>query len=212
MHQFKRYFVIGTVSFLLASCATGTTLSDNLLQVPALSEAAFSSNWLASSFRTDGQSYLLSTVALMLSAPADSSAALFLFSDQSDKPWQELGGLAELDRLSTSPSIVSISGRSLPLEANSLYWIVLTSPNGFVSWAWTESVEGTGSGFTHTWAATKDGGSTWFTADYEPQLMAVVAEPVTPASVPEPTSCFLFAVGFSLVSLAIGVQANQKRQ
>ena len=205
-------FLLTAVGLAALSCgASAITISDNLGNAVASTEFVGGDTWIAAEFATDGTQYSLSSITLLLENETPGTARLDLYTDSASKPGTLLGTLI-------SPSIPStllptvFGGNGVALPANSTYWAVLSAPSGGFGWGWTESSNGTGAGFLHTWGATDDAGASWFTSDIEPLLMNVSATFVTTGpgptdGVPEPGSFWLLAF-FGLPALALLVRCS----
>jgi hypothetical protein len=177
--------------------AQSSTLSDNTAQISTDTVVADSSSWLAASFTTDTaySGATLNAVVLALADSGTSSLALYS-SDASNLVPDSL--LAKLTLVSTSATSTTFSLSDVHLQGSATYWLVLSNTSGSSNWSWTETSEGTGSGFTGVWANSDDAGGTWFTNS---NLYPVQAA-VTVSAVPEPAAVLLWLGTMPLLMLA----------
>ncbi len=166
-------------------------LSDNLSQASTGTEAAIGSNWLTSSFGTDGSSYKLSSITLLLANSVAGKAELDLYSDGGLEPGSLVGVLASPTAYSSTLANTTFTASGITLGANSTYWVVLHATSGEFDWSWTDSDLGTGVGFQDSWGQSTDAGVSWFTFDDSPVQMSVIAT----QAVPEPASLVLCGLG-----------------
>ncbi len=204
MHQpFFRAVVLKssffTIAILLApgfSRVKATTLSDNLSTANAGTEAVSGTNWVAASFSTDASAYRLESNTLSLANITPGSAELDLYSG-AGQPASMLAALTSPLFYTSSLSPSTFTGSGTALSPNSTYWLVLKAPSGEFDWGWTDDPSGTGVGFTHTWGASDDAGSTWFTADVQPMQLRVTATPAS--AIPEPGTSALILIGAAML-------------
>jgi hypothetical protein len=177
--------------------AQATTLSDNSTQASADTLTATATDWLAASFTMDAD-YGTATLEAVLQASTVSGASILtLYSSDASGliPANYLATFQTLGNLDASTTF-SLSGISL--QSGTSYWVVLSNATGGSTWSWTESSEGTGSGFTGVWANSDDAGGVWFTnSSLYPLQLSVSA-----SSVPEPMSCVLWLSGLGLLGAA----------
>ncbi|MDO9005466.1 MAG: choice-of-anchor R domain-containing protein [Aquabacterium sp.] len=199
-----RLKAIGAASALCALvwaapfAAQATTLSDNTTQITADTVAADATNWLAASFSTD-TTYSAATLQAVVLALADSGATtLALYSsDASSLVPDSL--LANFNLVSTSATASTFSLSDIDLQGNATYWLVLSNASGSTNWSWTEASDGTGSGFTGTWANSDDAGGVWFTNS---NLYPLQAGVTVVSAVPEPASMLLWLGAMPWLMLA----------
>lgn len=175
-----------------------TTLSDNTAQASSDSLAATATSWLAASFKADAD-YSLATLEAVLSGTDDSGAStLALYSS-------DASGLIPDSLLATFTAGTSSSGslgftlNDVDLLAGSSYWLVLSNATGSTNWSWTESSDGSGTGFNGLWANSDDAGGVWFTNSNLYPLQAAVT---VVSAVPEPTSMLLWLGALPLLAWA----------
>jgi hypothetical protein len=172
-----------------------TTLSDNTTQASSDTLAATATNWLAASFTADA-SYTQATLqATLTGSVSGGSSLLALYS--SDASGLIPDSLLATFTATTSGSL-SFTLSGVDLLEGSRYWLVLSNASGSTNWAWTESSEGTGSGYTGLWANSDDAGGVWFTNSTLYPLQASV----TVSSVPEPTTLMLWLGALPLLAMA----------
>jgi hypothetical protein len=181
-------------------------LSNNLAEPLESVDTLSTTYWHAISFTTDGNTYTLDTVTLLmeLGAGATTSAALpnavadvpevDLYSDNSGSPGSLITALTATSAYDYTLQDVTFGGAGVTLSANSTYWVVLRALSGAVSWGYAATNNGTGIGFTDVLASSNDSGSTWHVALGDlPDQAEVTADP---AGVPEPSTVFLTGIGF----------------
>ena len=194
-----------TLSLVSALAVRADTISSNLSNATAGTEAASGNTWLTASFGTGSSSSSLSNITLLLSNPVTGSAEVDLYSNSLLQPGSLIGTLTSPGSYSTSLSDTTFSSNGLTLSANSTYWIVLKALSGEFDWAWTADNSGTGVGFQGTWGVSTDAGSTWYTYAVYPTQFSVTT--TAAAAIPEPGTGWL-AIG----GLLIGALMLCKRQ
>ncbi len=192
----------------LASTSTADVLlSDNLSENSGGTTSATGDTWLAASFGTDGASYLLQSVTLLLSrASISGEVAVDLYSDAGLEPGAFVATLAGPGSVSGTLGAVTFTASGVALDADSTYWVVLRAVNGEFLWSWSDSNDGSGVGFQTGWATSDFAGTDWFYADSYPFQMSVSAS-VT--AVPEPGSAVLTALGAAGVALIARSRARR---
>ena len=181
------------------------TISSNLSNVAAGTEAASGNTWLTASFGTGSSSSSLSSVTLLLSNPTAGVAEVDLYMNSLLQPSSLVGTLTSPGSYSTGLSNTTFSSNGLTLSANSTYWIVLKAVSGEFDWAWTADNSGTGVGFQGIWGVSTDAGSTWYTYAVYPTQFSVTT--TAASATPEPGTGWL-AIG----GLLIGAGMLYKRQ
>lgn len=191
-----------TLSFLLVSAliANADTISSNLSNATAGTEAASGNTRLTASFGTGTSSDTLSSVTLLLSNPIAGVAKVDLYSNSLLQPGSLVGTLISPSSYSTSLSNTTFSSNGLTLSANSTYWLVLKALSGEFDWAWTSDNTGTGNGFQGTWGSSTDAGATWYTYAVYPTQFSVTT---TAAAVPEPGTGLLAIGGLFISAMAL---------
>jgi hypothetical protein len=203
----RRLKISGMAILCLAAMATATTLSDNLSLQNYYSDPSSDTSWLAANFQTDGQSYQLADVTLLLANVAPGTAEVDLYSGVNGQPGSLIRVLSDPASYSSVLANTVFWGDQLLLSPDSSYWIVLKSLSGEFDWGYTASNSGTGVGFTHLWGSSDDAGaSPWYTSDLQPYQMSVGADPVTVAA-PEPASA-----SFLLVTAALAAVPKRRRR
>ncbi len=95
---------------------------------------------------------------------------------------------------------VQVSGQrpgGLPLAADSTYWVVTRATSGQFASAYTDSENGTGVGFSPTWAHSENGGASWSPESLSPLFLGVDANTFAPV--------FLqFRIDYEAIASAIG--------
>lgn len=168
-------------------------LYDNLGNT-TLTEAMYETDtWGASQFTTDGNSYILKTVDLLLYRTGDTTAQLDIYSNYGNVPGTALGTLASPVSIPLNTAEkVTFTASGISLSANSTYWVVLHAPTGQLWWSYTDDSTGTGPGFSTINTFSGNGGSSWATPiDYYPNQMQVNADI---AAVPEPSQWAMIGV------------------
>jgi hypothetical protein len=181
------------------------TISSNLASPSGGVESATANNWLAASF-TIGSSSTLQDVVLSLADTNASggSAAVSIYDDDGlNEPGSLLATLTSVSTLTASLAPVTWTSSELSLSSNSTYWVVLSTLTGEVDWSYAGDDSGSGSGFTDTWAASYDGGGSWYVyassqnAGVDPLQMSIETTSAGAAATPEPSTlalCSLFGV------------------
>jgi hypothetical protein len=186
--------LLGTLGYAPISAAS--FLSDNLSASPVYSQNApgvTSTDWYASSFKTDGYDYMLQSVTLLMAMTSPSGAAqAAIYTNISDQPGSQVGALISPGSYSNTLATTSFAASGINLAANTSYWVVLSAPSGNFNWAWTDSLSGLGVGYTHTWAGSADAGGSWLTFQDSPQIMQVEANAVS-----EPATLWLFGIALT---------------
>jgi hypothetical protein len=197
-----------TLFALVLSLAASSTaqadsvLSDNLAATTGGVEPATGDAWLTAGFGTDGSSYTLTSVTLLMQRLSiGGQAQLEIYSDDLLQPGDLVGSLTAAGPVSSTLSETTFTTDGIALAANSSYWVVLKAITGQFAWAWASDSSGVGAGFQHTWGSSDDAGSVWFTFDSYPLQMRVETASAN-AAVPEPSALVSFAVGAGLVLLA----------
>jgi len=189
------------------------TISSNLASASAGVESATASNWLAASFTTSS-SATLGEVILSL-ADTTSRGGTATVSVYADDGLNEPGSL--LAALSSGSTLQTWISSGLSLSANSTYWIVLSAVTGQVDWSYASDDAGSGSGFTDTWAASYDGGSSWYTyaslqnVGVDPLQMDVETSTASTAATPEPASVAFCLIGAGLAAMSWRRRTKQEK-
>lgn len=208
------------IGFAQAAKADTEYLS-NLGEADGFEITVSQSSWLAQLFGTDGSapSFNLTSVTLSLGSAADTSGnfKVAIYDNTLDNlPGVSLGTLyatggVALSNPSTPGNYVFTSDRSLglTLAANTMYWVVVGVTTGSGSYSWWDTDETAGLAHTGSWslydnpseglptdAYSLDGGQTWNAAYGSPYQLSVSA------SVPEPTTFGLIALGLALAEAA----------
>jgi hypothetical protein len=191
----KGAMLAAAILFVGQTAMQADILSNNLSSATADTEVVSGSTWIAGGFRTDASSYQLSSATLLISNSIPGVATLDVYSGIA-QPSLFLGVLDSSGNYSSSLAETTFAG-SVTLAFNSTYWLVLKAASGQFEWGWTEDAVGSGVGFTHTWGASDDAGSSWFTSDIEPMQFSVTASPS--AAVPEPAPAALLTMGVTLL-------------
>jgi hypothetical protein len=191
----KRAMLVAAILLSGQTAMQADILSNNLSSPTADTEVLSGSTWIGGGFRTDANSYQLSSATLLISNSIPGVATLDVYSGIA-QPSSFVGVLDSPSNYSSSLAETTFAG-NVTLASNSTYWLVLKAASGQFEWGWTEDSIGSGVGFTHTWGASDDAGSSWFTTDIEPMQFSVTASPST--AVPEPAPTALLAMGVSLL-------------
>jgi len=180
------------LTMAMPMATSAATLSDNTTPASAGTLAATATDWLAASFTADAD-YSAATLEAILSATIDSgTASLALYS--SDASGLIPGSLlATFQATGSANSLATFSLSGVTLQSNTSYWLVLSNATGTANWSWTDTSEGTGTGFTGVWANSDDAGEVWFTNSSLYPLQASVS--VSASAVPEPNTLMLFWLG-----------------
>jgi hypothetical protein len=191
----KRAMLVAATLLVGQTAMQADILSNNLSASTADTEVVSGSTWIAGGFKTDASSYQLSSATLLISNSVPGIATLDVYSGIV-QPSLFLGILDSPANYSPGLAETTFAG-NVTLAPNSTYWLVLKATSGQFEWGWTEDASGSGVGFTHTWGAGDDAGSSWFTTDIEPMQFSVAASPS--AAVPEPAPEALLTMGVTLL-------------
>ncbi len=211
----KTFFKLSVVAALvlaplLAVPARADVLFNNI-GLPVL--APFSgadpvSNTLYASFSTSSQGLMLSSLALELDAVTPNDGGLInvvLASDAFGVPGKGLRLLGQINDsiLTTSPSVYTFS-ESVPLAANTRYWIKLAQTAGTSSsayWAYAGSSAGVGVYSEYDY-------NTGNSPALSVNSLGLGVYMMTVSAVPEPTSLALYAGALTI----LGVVASSRRR
>ena len=185
--------------------APADTISSNLASPSGGVESATASNWLGASFTISSASALQDAVLSLADTNASGgSAAVSIYNDDGlNEPGSLLATLTSASTLTASLAPVSWTSSGLSLSPNSTYWVVLRALTGEVDWSYAGDDSSSGSGFTDAWAASYDGGASWYVyassqnAGVDPLQMSVETTNATAAATPEPSTlafCSFFGV------------------
>ncbi len=158
-----------------AATAAATDLSNNLSQATGGTENASGARRLSASFKTDAAAYQLSAITLLLANPTTGTATVSIYSDGKLEPGSLVGALTSPASYSSNLALATFGGNSIPLAANTTYWVVLQANSGSFDWAWSADDTGAGAGFLHTWGVSEDSGAFWWSYDRFPTQFSVVA-------------------------------------
>ena len=202
----------------LAVPVVADTISNNLTSSSAGVESATGSNWLAGSFTTSSSVTLGDVILSLADTTASGGAAeVSVYSDDGlNEPGSLLATLNSVSTLATTLRPQTWTSSGLSLSANSTYWIVLNALSGEVDWSYASDDAGTGAGFTDTWAASYDGGSSWFTyaslqnAGVDPLQMDIETSAAASVPTPEPDNAALCFLAIGLAAMRRLNQSNKK--
>jgi hypothetical protein len=184
---------------LLPAGATADTLTDNLANASAGTEAAIGADWITASFGTGATAYDLNSVTLLLATPTPGLVELDIYSDGGLQPGSLVGSLTATDAITGSLSDITFTTNDITLSANSTYWAVLKAASGEYDWSWTADDSGAGIGFQDQWGESSDAGVTWFTYSGFPTQLSVEA-----TAVPEPGAGALLLTGGLATTAGVG--------
>lgn len=192
--------------FGTARADAAVILSDNLSAASAGVETAQGATWLAASFGTGTDAWLLASVSLLLSNSVAGTATLSLYSDGGLEPGSSLGTLTSPTTYSSTLANTVFTGGGITLTANTTYWIVLRALTGQFDWSWTLNNTGSGAGFQGTWGISSNAGVDWFSSDIYPTQFSVSADAVS--AIPEPGTLGVLAGAFTVLG---GIQCFRRR-
>lgn len=202
------------------SCLTGLThaqtLSSNLANTSAGSLEISHESWQAQQFTTDGLSYALDNVTLLMSRESgDGAAVVQIWSHDTlqqtpDSPLFTLVSPGSYSSgIDLSPTLFTPSGQAL-LAPNVSYWVVLKSDGAgtLFNWSWTADTTGSGPGFSPLNSiGTVGSGVIWDEASsVDPYQMQVNAT----AAVPEPTHVALWTLALA-APFGVMMRRNRRR-
>ncbi len=191
--------MLATVAVVPSPTAHGETVLSNLSNTLGRGTLVHDTEWIANSFRTDNQSWLLNSVSVLMGDPlvlGPDGPGFFSVSVWSDNnsvaPETLLQTLVGPGNPSTAGTYTySASGSGLALDPLTKYWLVTSTANTGLYWyAWSSTYDNATSGgwtipVTNTRNASDDGGVTWNGADdAEPQMFSIEAT-LVPSAVPE---------------------------
>lgn len=175
-------FVCAALACLTNIEARGDVLSDNIAKVTSGVENSTPTRWLTTSFSTNGSTYYLTTVTLLLANTTFGAANVYLYGDGGLEPGSLLATLTSPASYSPTPAPTTSAAPGTPLLPNTTYWIVFVPASGVFDWAWTSDNTGDGVGFTHTWGSTDDAGSSWYSCDTYATQLAINASTTVPVN------------------------------
>ena len=204
--------IIGlSAAALVFSCSVsaGVILSDTLGSAPSgLSNTMSNIRYLAISFQTDNNSYLLDTVTVLVAQDAGTTGAeVQLFSD-ANGPGTLLATLNGPSTFSTVLTDEDFTDPGFLLSANTTYWVVAQTVSGTAYWSVPADSVGTGVGFTGIWAFLQNPPNPW---TLEPPLDNAFQAEVTADAVPEPSTLALLSLSFLIVGLMVGASRFRAR-
>lgn len=166
---------------LLVACAVGNLsadeLSSNIEQPSAGTESVSVGRSLAARFNTDTDAHELTSVTLEIEAPSNADVTVSIYSDQGFEPGNLIGSFSNPTSLPTSLGLATFAASGINLEASASYWVVMSSDDAGVSWAWSDSNDGEGDGFSTEWGVTDETDPEyWWTQDIYPLKMAVTVD------------------------------------
>ncbi len=158
----------------------------------------------AQQFTTGSQSVALGTViALVGGATGTFTASADLVTDSSGTPGTTVLTTFTLPTIPTGTTYSDETftpNSSVMLSANTSYWFILSaSGTGYYRWGYTDSTSYTGSGSLGEIGVSTNNGTSWTThpLSYGPEILQVNS-----ASVPEPSSLALMALGVGVTAMA----------
>lgn len=174
---------------------------------------------LAQSFQVGNGavSYSFDELQVRLSSAGNNSAPLIfsVYTDNSDKPGTQVGGLTALSLPSAAGVYSFAPDTPFTLDAGTTYWIVgstsgasqypwrLASGPGYTSqddWSIDES--------THTMAYSENGGADWAVYGGETDALGPLLFSISATAVPEPAAPFLLGTGM----IALAIRRSRGRQ
>jgi hypothetical protein len=199
---------VGCLGLMLTLACLNTqaavVLSDNLSVNSGGTFPTSSELFYAQQFRTDGQTYTLDSVTLLMNRVGIGDPVIQVRGDNGGVPGSILGSLglpqSYQDGANDGPVAQTVfSGAGIFLPANSAYWVVLGSQGSAVfNWSFASGQGHTGDGFSPSWAQSFDSGSSWvlpFGSPYQMRVEAIVA-------VPEPGLSAAIMVGVMVTGYA----------
>lgn len=179
MRHMRHRITITTALLLAGAPAPGDELANNLEQPSAGIETASGDRSLAARFHTDSASRQLTSVTIEIGADsADTQATVGIHEDRGYEPGDLVAMLSAPALLPTSLSEATFTASGVELEPDQSYWVVLTtSGNNDVGWAWSDSNDGAGAGFSTEWGLSDaQAPAFWWTHDGFPLKMRVVVD------------------------------------
>lgn len=179
-----------------ASTAGATDLVNNLDQPTRSMNVLPTDGWAAQSFATDGASYALSSVQVLLgNLTGAPSIVAELHTGDAFNPGATLAAFSIAGVPIGSPAPVTLTPiRSVTLNAGTNYWLVLGASTlaGTFTWSYAQGNVTTGSGSLGNYNYSADSGVTWtnYGSDNPFQLKVDVSP------VPFPATAWLFGAGF----------------
>jgi hypothetical protein len=204
MRVLAKLFVVLALGMIVCTpaLAAPVVLSDNLFVTENISIdiADAGGYWIGSILSTDGHSYALDTVTLLIKQAAAGNAQVEIYTNIVDpldglcKPGALVGTLTPPASYTPDFAHNTFTASDILLDPNSTYWVVLKALSGEFQWQWTTVNTGSGVGFSPYWGC-KNSGIEWYTEVGSPYLMSVAA---TPAPLPPG----LLLLGSGLLGLA----------
>ncbi|RLS50680.1 MAG: PEP-CTERM sorting domain-containing protein [Planctomycetota bacterium] len=195
--------IVATMLVGQAASAAPVVLYDSITANTADgSNTADVTNWLANEFKTDAETYDLTSVVLKLASTPLGTIEVDLYSNNpvGNVPGSVIGGFSNPGSLAAG-DLTFTPATSQQLLPNTSYWVVLKNSG---TWNYTNG-SATGPGASQRWADGSNSGAIWSASTGGPYLMTVNA---TPVAVPEPST---WAMGLAGVAFA-GVKVLRRRR
>lgn len=195
--------IVATMLVGQAASAAPVVLYDSITANTADgSNTADVTNWLANEFKTDAETYDLTSVVLKLASTPLGTIEVDLYSNNpvGNVPGSVIGGFSNPGSLAAG-DLTFTPATSQQLLPNTSYWVVLKNSG---TWNYTNGLA-TGPGASQRWADGSNSGAIWSASTGGPYLMTVNA---TPVAVPEPST---WAMGLAGVAFA-GVKVLRRRR
>ena len=195
--------IVATMLVGQAASAAPVVLYDSITANTADgSNTADVTNWLANEFKTDAETYDLTSVVLKLASTPLGTIEVDLYSNNpvGNVPGSVIGGFSNPGSLAAG-DLTFTPATSQQLLPNTSYWVVLKNSG---TWNYTNG-SATGPGASQRWADGSNSGAIWSASTGGPYLMTVNA---TPVAVPEPST---WAMGLAGVAFA-GAKVLRRRR
>lgn len=188
-----RLAILAAAFTVLSTSARADVLISNI-GMPIRSVTSVSQElWAGQAFATDGQSYKLTSIDLLLGALAgEPSLVAELHADAAGSPGSTLASYSLAGIGAGVPALFTMPGSLLDLNANTTYWIVLgATGRGSFGWAYAEGNAQTGPGSLGAYRYSSDAGSSWGGAGTDNPYNVRI----NVAAVPEPNAATLLLLG-----------------
>jgi hypothetical protein len=200
MKALTKLFAVLALGIIMCSPAVAApvVLSDTLSYTYSGSDSTLDSTlnevWIADLFGTDNQKYSLNTVTLWMkdvTGGATGQAQVDIYTDNVMQPGTLFGTLTPPATYPTTDfGAATFTASGIILEPSEAYWVVLHALSGEFQWGYTAVAVG-----VTVWAGWTEASGGWYTAENDPNLMQVTANPV-------PLPPGLLLLGSGLLGLA----------
>ena len=208
-YTLRQIVVTSVLAVSTSAVNAATVLVSNVEETTRALTDVSSALWAAQSFVTDATPHLLGQIETILGSASGSPAVVAEL--RADQGLPGLGATLTTFSLSVSsgaPTLTTLTpASSIPLLANTAYWLVIGATSGAFQWAYAEGNATTGPGTLTAYGYSNDQGVTWPAGLFNSENPYQVRIQVTP--VPEPARVALMIAGLVVV---LGAQRMRARR